>query len=92
MKQSLKIGIIGDFNPDYPSHIATSEAINHTGNVLGISVDVQWVPTVEIEKQPVLLENFYGLWCSPGSPYQSMAGALEGIRFARELDYPFLGT
>ena len=93
MKQSVKIGIIGEFNPKYPSHIATNEAINHAGNALEISVEVQWLPTPAIEKQqPATLEQFDALWCSPGSPYQSMEGALQAIRFAREQDYPFLGT
>ena len=92
MKQSVKIGIIGDFNPDYPSHIATNEAINHAGDALGVSVEAQWLPTKALEKQPATLEQFDALWCSPGSPYQSMEGALKAIRFAREQDYPFLGT
>ena len=92
MKQSVKIGIIGDFNSDYPSHIATNEAINHAGDAVEISVDVQWLPTKALEKQPAILERFDALWCSPGSPYQSMEGALQAIRFAREQDYPFLGT
>jgi len=92
MKQSIKTGIIGDFNPDYPSHIATNEAIIHAGDVLGISVETQWVPTKALEKQLAILAQFDGLWCSPGSPYQSMEGALQAIRFAREHDYPFVGT
>jgi len=92
MKPFIKLGIIGDFNPDYPSHVATNEAINHAGDVLGISVDLQWLPTISLEKQPAILKKFNALWCSPGSPYQSMTGALEAIRFVREQDYPFLGT
>ena len=92
MKQSIKTGIIGDFNPDYPSHIATNEAIIHAGDVLGISVDTKWVPTKSLEKQLATLAQFDALLCSPGSPYQSMEGALQAIRFAREHDYPFVGT
>jgi CTP synthase (UTP-ammonia lyase) len=92
MKQNVKIGIVGDFNPNYRSHIATNEAISHAGDAVGISVDVQWLPTKALEKQPATLEQFDALWCSPGSPYQSMEGALKAIRFAREQDYPFLGT
>jgi len=92
MKQSITIGIIGDFNPDYSSHIATNEAIGHAANVLGTPVDVQWLPTKVLEKQMTILEQFDALWCSPGSPYQSMAGALKAIQFAREKDCPFLGT
>ncbi len=32
------------------------------------------------------------LWCSPGSPYLSLDGALNGIRFARERGWPIIGT
>ena len=39
-----------------------------------------------------LLGEYDGAWCVPGSPYVSEAGALEGIRFARESGMPFLGT
>jgi CTP synthase (UTP-ammonia lyase) len=93
MKQTVKVGIIGDFNADNRSHTATNEAINHAAQALGISVEVRWLPTVSLEEQPAsTLELFDALWCSPGSPYQSMAGALQAIRFAREQDYPFVGT
>lgn len=92
MKRGVKIGIIGDFNPDYPSHRATNQAINHAGNALGISTEVQWLSTPSLEEHIAVLEQFDALWCSPGSPYQSMVGALQAIRFAREHDYPFIGT
>jgi len=36
--------------------------------------------------------DFDGLWCVPGSPYRSMNGALNAIRFARENNIPFIGT
>lgn len=39
-----------------------------------------------------MLESFDGLWASPGSPYKSMEGMLQGIEFARRRDWPFLGT
>lgn len=93
MKQTVKVGVIGDFNVGYRSHVATNEAINHAADALGISVEVRWLPTASLEEQPAsALELFDALWCSPGSPYQSMAGALQAIRFAREQDYPFIGT
>jgi len=38
------------------------------------------------------LEVFHGMWCVPGSPYESEAGAIEAIRFARVSGMPFLGT
>ena len=92
IKDDVRIGIIGDFNSEYPSHIATNKAIEHAGSSLKISTEIIWLPTTEIEKQEIQLERFDALWCSPGSPYQSMEGAILAIQFAREKAYPFIGT
>jgi CTP synthase (UTP-ammonia lyase) len=93
MAQPVKIGIIGDFKPDSRSHIATQKAIGHAANALDISIEVQWLPTPSLEEDAeASLQPFDGLWCSPGSPYQSMEGALQAIRFAREAGRPFIGT
>lgn len=94
MDGTVRIGIIGDFNPDLPSHPATNRAIAHAAASLSIDAQVEWLPTPECldEKSPTLLAQFHGLWASPGSPYRSMEGALAAIRYAREQDRPFIGT
>jgi len=38
------------------------------------------------------LKPYDALWAAPGSPYHSLEGAIQGIRFAREHDRPFFGT
>jgi CTP synthase (UTP-ammonia lyase) len=92
MSTILKIGIIGDYD-GRPSHIATAEAIKHSAFKLGFTVESSWISTnsleIEVEQK---LNNFDGLWCAPGSPYKSMQGAINAIRFARENNYPFIGT
>ncbi len=51
------------------------------------------MPTESLENGvESVISNFDGLWCAPGSPYNSMDGALNAIKFARENDYPFIGT
>jgi CTP synthase (UTP-ammonia lyase) len=93
MDRSLEIGVIGDFDPSSVSHASTNAALDHAAAALGISVNVSWVPTPALEDGPAsALVRFDGLWCSPGSPYRSMDGALAGIRFARERRIPFFGT
>lgn len=93
MQRSGKIGIIGDFNPRNHSHVLTNEALNHAAEKAGHLIEVEWVPTVLLETEVAERLRPYGaLWCSPGSPYQSMVGALNAIRFAREANIPFLGT
>jgi CTP synthase (UTP-ammonia lyase) len=94
MVRTAKVGIIGDYNPELRFHIATVEALKHAAKALSVAVDVQWLPTESLAERSArkTLEQFDALWCSPGSPYRSMDGALEGIRFARERGRPFFGT
>lgn len=54
----------------------------------------RWIPTEDLEGPAAErgLDEADGIWASPGSPYKSMNGALNGIRFARERGRPFVGT
>lgn len=94
MAVALRVGVIGDFDPSSASHVATNSALDHAEAALGRPVSVSWVPTPTLEHRLVgtALESFDALWCSPGSPYRSMQGALAGIRFARERGWPFFAT
>ena len=90
----MRIGIIGDFNPESRYHHATNESIRHAALALAIPVEITWLPTPDLVgvNSTASLERYDGLWCAPGSPYESMQGALDGIRFAREKGKPFIGT
>ena len=94
VKQPLKIGIIGDYNPMFRVHLTTDAALSHSAAALEIPIDVAWLPTPSFDQPSgtLKLQDFDGLWCSAGSPYVSMAGALNAIRYAREKDRPFIAT
>ena len=94
MEGMVRIGIIGDYNPDSRYHRATTDAVGHAGAALGIEAAAEWIPTesIAVGDPAAALHRFLGLWCSPGSPYRSMEGALAAIRFARERRRPFVGT
>jgi CTP synthase (UTP-ammonia lyase) len=94
MSQTIKVGIIGDYDPDLRFHTATNEALSHSAKKLAVALDFKWLstPSLADESGRKTLEQFDALWGSPGSPYQSMDGALQGIRFAREMGRPFIGT
>jgi CTP synthase (UTP-ammonia lyase) len=94
MNHVLRIGIIGDWNADLPSHVATDAALSHAAQVLATAVESTWLPTkqlAEASSRAVLLQ-FDGLWCSSGGPYESSDGALSAVQFAREEGWPFIGT
>ncbi|MBA2936944.1 hypothetical protein HZF08_01345 [Paenibacillus sp. CGMCC 1.16610] len=88
----MKIGIVGDFSPEYPSQIATNNALRHTLGKLGISIEFEWIATATITKQLEAIKRTYnGFWIGPGYP-DSIDGVLSIIQFARENDIPLLGT
>ena len=89
MTNTIEIGIIGDYDPSNPTHVATNEGICHAAGLLpSHTVKATWLPTDQRHR----FDDFQGLICSPGSPYKSLEGALRGIQCARESKIPFLGT
>jgi CTP synthase (UTP-ammonia lyase) len=88
------IAIIGDYDPAFAPHKATDAALEHAASALRFDIAPTWLSTASLDSPHVLesLATFAGLWVAPGSPYQSMQGALRAIRFARENGVPLLGT
>ncbi|MFC1886712.1 hypothetical protein ACFLZM_06625 [Thermodesulfobacteriota bacterium] len=93
MKESLKIGIIGDFDQGRQSQTKTSEALDHVSNKLAISIDAVCLPTTSLGNQAIdsVLKEFHALWAGPGD-YANPAGAIDAIKFCREQQWPFIGT
>jgi CTP synthase (UTP-ammonia lyase) len=93
MPKKLSVGVIGDFRPTYETHTATNLAFKHSADRIGVGVEVEWLPTPSLDGNAEgKMDRFDAFLCAPGSPYKSAEGALNGIRFARESDRPFLGT
>jgi len=93
MTRSIRIGLIGDYNPEVKAHIAIPRAVALTSHTKSFEAETSWLPTPLLESlSEEELSTFDALWCVPASPYVSMDGALRAIRFARENGYPFLGT
>jgi CTP synthase (UTP-ammonia lyase) len=84
---SAAVGVVGDFNPENPTHLFTNRALGRIG------LRFEWVPTETIENVPERqLSAYRGLWIAPASPYRNMEGALAAIRYARERGVPLVGT
>jgi CTP synthase (UTP-ammonia lyase) len=89
MRARIHIGIIGDYNRDNPTHVATDQGIRDAAESLHVqSLNTVWLATDQVHR----FSDYQGLLCSPGSPYNSLEGALLGIQCAREKEIPFLGT
>jgi CTP synthase (UTP-ammonia lyase) len=93
MTNSLAIGIIGDFDQNKPSHIATNDALKHAADSLSLNVKIEWLGTGNLRRKSVkdTIGQYQGLLAAP-TPYFFVDGAIKGIRLAREMNFPFLGT
>jgi CTP synthase (UTP-ammonia lyase) len=95
MNERLTVGIIGDQFPEYRSAQQVAVAmIERAAEELDVNLRISWLATPMLAETDIeaRLERMDALWCSPGSPYLSLEGALNGIRFARECERPFIGT
>jgi CTP synthase (UTP-ammonia lyase) len=85
-----RIAILGEFDPAFPPHKATNDALAHTATTLGVDVDARWVSTADVTIEAI--QAYSGIWVAPGSPYKSLANTLTAIRHAREQRIPCFGT
>ncbi|HLH06921.1 MAG TPA: hypothetical protein VKW78_06775 [Terriglobales bacterium] len=91
---TTRIAIVGDFNPEFHSHLATNSAIADVARHIGLDLHSEWVPTDRVDElgpEPAL-STFDAIFASPGSPYNSMHGMLRAIEYARTRNIPFTGT
>ena len=92
MSQKIHIGLVGDFRATVKAHKAIPLALAMAGEGAGCDVECEWLPTPSLAQDAAYARKFDGLWLTPASPYDSMAGALNVITLARESGIPFLGT
>jgi CTP synthase (UTP-ammonia lyase) len=93
MARAISVGVVGEFVASFPPHARTNEAIDQMQSLLGLAISAEWISTSALETAAgSTLKGVDALWIAPGSPYRSLTGALDAIRFARERDVPLLAT
>jgi CTP synthase (UTP-ammonia lyase) len=93
MNRVIKVALIGDYHPEVKAHRAIPAALRIAAAGVGCEVKDDWIETHMIDGDADRwLDVYDAIWCTPASPYVSMSGALEAIRYARESGKPFLGT
>ncbi len=85
-----RIALVGDRSPQVRAHQLIPGLLTALAEREGLLLDAYWIATPEATDAE--LRKFDGIWVLPGSPYQSLEGALTAVRTAREGLIPFLGT
>jgi CTP synthase (UTP-ammonia lyase) len=88
------IAIIGDRIEGFEPHDAIESSVEHAASALDVEApQVRWFATDGLDGDAESsLNGAAAVWCAPGGPFRSMDGALDGIRWARTRDIPFIGT
>ena len=84
------VAVLGDYDPAFAPHVATTRALGHSSEDLGVELEAVWIATDAIDES--LFSTHAGIWVAPGSPYRDMQRTLQAIRYARENGVPCLGT
>jgi CTP synthase (UTP-ammonia lyase) len=93
MMRPLRVAVIGEFNKDFPPHVATCEGLQHSANFLSLHLDAVWLSSNEfVAGADRHLQEFDAVYVAPGSPFASLEGCLNAITFARENSVPTIGT
>lgn len=93
MTNDLRIAIVGDFDANFPPHVATMDGLHHAADALGLPLAAQWVATPSLETAwRACLEPFHGIYVAPGGPYLSLLGGLNAVTHARENAIPLIAT
>lgn len=89
----MRIAVIGDYDQNRPSHIATAGCIQRAEQYLSRRIVAEWISTHFLEEHDTLDEllEFDGIWGAPGHP-DSTLGTINAIQVSRENDIPYLGT
>ena len=89
-----RIVIIGERDPDIRAHQGIEASLACFQRETDPALAYTWIGTAAISADSAggLIGDATGVWCAPGSPYASTAGALRAIREARCTGKAFLGT
>ena len=83
---------MGERDGGFAPHYRLESAVRHSASRLSVAIELTWIATPGLLQDAAgTLAGYSGLWAAPGN-LASVAGALAGIRFARERSIPLFGT
>lgn len=86
------IGLVGDFDKKMYTHLAINDSLEHCRTYIDVQLDAPWISTTAIKELNGIQDKFHGFWIVPGSPYLDDSAVYETIRWARENNFPLLGS
>jgi CTP synthase (UTP-ammonia lyase) len=83
-----RIALVAEYTATFPPHVATTAALKHSSDALGVEVAATWLSTATISDD--LFRDFDAIWVAPGSPYKSMSRTLTCSFAGRRMQLRFV--
>lgn len=95
-KKKVKIAMVGKYftTGDYKltdSYISVIEAIKQAAWTLGVTPELSWIDSGELEKNKVDLKGYDGIVVPQGWGSRGTEGKIIAVKYARENKIPYLG-
>ena len=89
-----RVALVGERDVGKRAHAGIEASLELYRRDVDPLLGYDWVPTGSIQSSslPSVLRDATAIWCTPGSPYENIWGALSAIRHARTEGKAFLGT
>jgi CTP synthase len=94
-KDRLRIALVGKYVALEDAYLSMSEALRHSGWLIGANVDIEWVDSETLETDAVTLERLGrldGVLVAAGFGARGWEGKIRAARVARENQIPYLGV
>ena len=92
-KPKVKIALVGKYVELKDAYMSVREALKHAGLALGHEVEIEWVPSAELEKGKGWegVREAHGIVVPGGFGSRGIEGKIAAARYARENKVPYLG-
>lgn len=92
-KERLPIALVGKYVQLRDAYLSVAESLRHAALALNCDVDIQWVPSEELETEGCreLLRSAKGIVVPGGFGYRGVEGMILAAKYARERRIPYLG-
>jgi CTP synthase len=92
-KPSVKVGLVGKYVELHDAYLSVREALNHAALYYGVSVDLQWIPSTDVERNDgkQLLTDLDAIIVPGGFGSRGVEGKVLTAQHARENKVPYLG-
>jgi len=92
--KKVTIAFVGKYVTHTESYKSLIEALNHSGAWLDTRVNIEWIDSEDIEKNPSLIEKLAdadGILVAGGFGHRGVEGKIKAIEYARVNKIPYLG-